>query len=93
MSAQLNDVVYAERQGIAGKLTVAEIVALPSKWLDYIIANTSINESENTETIFGSAGISTEIIYKGTTLKKHDLNDETQSYILTLTNNILATQK
>ena len=62
-------------------------------WLDYMVGNTSTNTTETPETITfeGSAkvGISSEIIYKGTTYKRFDLNDDSQSYVLTTSNQIV----
>jgi hypothetical protein len=62
-------------------------------WLDYIIANTSINETETNETIFldgeNKIGVSSEIIFKGTIYKRFDLIDDSQSYILSTTNAII----
>lgn len=55
MSAQLNDKLYAERQGIGGTITVGDIVALSSggapKWFDYIIGADS--NSLNTQIATG----------------------------------------
>ena len=65
-------------------------------WLDYMWGNTSTNETETPETITleGSArvGISSEIIYQGTTYKRFDLDDDSQSYVLTPTNSIVTKQ-
>ena len=63
-----------------------------STWFDYVIGNTSTNDTETPETIFGSAGISSEIIYKGVTYKRFDLDDDSQSYILT-TGDLIVTTK
>lgn len=92
MPAQLTDVVYAERMGIGGKVTVQEIVDTKISWFDHVVGNTSFSVVENSETLFGFAGISTEIVYKGITYKRFDLNDDSQSYILT-TGNTVITQR
>lgn len=90
MPAQLNDVTYAERQGIGGKITIGSIVALGLTWFDYVVGNTSTNETETPETIDLQSGISTELIYKGITYKRFDLNDDSQSFILSTTNQIIT---
>ena len=46
MAAQVNDKIYAERQGIPGTITVGEIIALSPaggslKWLDIIVGASS----------------------------------------------------
>ena len=58
MSAQLNDKIYAERQGIPGTITVGEIIALSPaggslKWLDIIVgaSSSSLNTTIATGTV------------------------------------------
>ena len=57
MAAQLNDALYAERQGIGGKILISEIVVLASqgapKWLDYIVgaSSSSLNTTIATGTV------------------------------------------
>ena len=58
MSAQVNDKIYAERQGIPGTITVGEIIALSPaggslKWLDIIVgaSSSSFNATIATGTV------------------------------------------
>lgn len=57
MAAQLNDALYAERQGIPGSITVGDIVVLASagapKWLDIIVgaSSSSLNTTIATGTV------------------------------------------
>jgi hypothetical protein len=90
VGAQLNDVMYAERLGIGGKITINDILLLNLSWFDYIVGNTSTNETETTETINVLVGVSTEIIYKGVIYKRFDLANESQSFILTTANEIIT---
>ena len=58
MAAQVNDKIYAERQGIPGTITVGDIIALSPaggapKWLDIIIgaSSSSFNATIATGTV------------------------------------------
>lgn len=69
-------------------------VAINGTWFDYIIGNTSTSTIETSENITINSvllsGVNSELIYKGVTYKRFDLNDDSQSYILTMTNTVLA---
>ena len=64
-----------------------------NKWLDFLYANTSTNYAETSETInlegLDRVGKSSEIIFEGSNYKKFTLDDGTQSYILSTTNQII----
>ncbi len=58
MAAQVNDKIYAERQGIPGTITVGDIIALSPaggapKWLDIIVgaSSSSFNATIATGTV------------------------------------------
>jgi hypothetical protein len=94
------DTVYAVRVGSGFDLYITDNTGAfahqindQNKWLDFLYANTSTNFTQTDETInlegSNKVGKSSEIIFEGTTYKKFDLDDGTQSYILSITNQII----
>lgn len=94
------DTVYAVRVGSGFDLYITDNTGAfahqindQNKWLDFLYANTSTNYAETSETInlegLDRVGKSSEIIFEGSNYKKFTLDDGTQSYILSTTNQII----
>ena len=72
MSAQKTDVLYAERLGIGGKITVLDILNEHQTWWDLIVGKTSTGVP-----VTISSGIVTEFVYSGYSLYRFVADDGT----------------